>query len=104
MQKFATIGAAFTLAVVLGLAGPAGAKVGAKCGAFPGGACGKYEFCEKPIGTCGLIGGEGTCVRVPAKCPPLGDAQCGCNWVTYKNGCLRQKAKQSEAHVGACWK
>jgi hypothetical protein len=106
MTKFAAIGVAFTLALSLGLAGPAGAKVGAKCGPFPGaGACGPHEFCEHPIGTCGLIGGEGTCVRVPARCPMFIIApQCGCNWVTYKNDCLRQHAKQSEAHTGACWK
>jgi hypothetical protein len=104
MTKFTAIGAAFTLAVVLGLAGPAGAKVGAKCGAFPGGACGAHEFCEHPIGTCGLIGGEGTCVRVPHVCPMMiVDPQCGCNWKTYSNSCFRQMARQSEAHPGKCW-
>jgi Kazal-type serine protease inhibitor domain len=104
MTKFTAIGAAFTLAVVLGLAGPAGAKVGAKCGAFPGGACGAHEFCEHPVGTCGLIGGEGTCVRVPHVCPMMiVDPQCGCNWKTYSNGCMRQMARQSEAHPGKCW-
>jgi hypothetical protein len=109
MRKFLGLCAALAFALVIGLSSGASAKVGAKCGGFPGLKCGLHEFCEKPPGTCGIIDMQGTCVRVPVVCPfakkeaavilPV----CGCNMKTYGNDCLRQHAKVSKAHDGKCY-
>ena len=107
MRKFLGICAALAVALAIGLANSANAKVGAPCGGFAGLKCGPHEFCEKPTGSCLIPEIQGTCLRVPVVCPFAKKADivapvCGCNNKTYGNDCLRQHAKVSKAYDGKC--
>jgi Kazal-type serine protease inhibitor domain len=108
MLKSVGLGIALASALVIGMSGTAGAKVGAKCGGFAGPTCGPHEFCERPTGICFFPDIEGSCVQVPTFCYLSKKASavvipvCGCDGKTYSNDCLRMKAKVSKAHDGAC--
>lgn len=105
------LGATLAVALLLGGVGAAGAVgLGGICGPILNGACDPGLFCDHKPGTCGLLGGTGTCVRVPAVCP-LANAKarpgvvqpvCGCNSVTYSNDCERIKAGERKSHDGHC--
>ena len=94
----------FAAALVLMIVLPAGAHAAAvqKCGTFPGGFCDPSSFCQKPPGTCALIGGEGVCVKVPEVCNEIYRPVCGCDGQTYSNDCHREMARVSKAHNGKC--
>jgi len=66
--------------------------------------CAKDEFCE--FETCLDVTLDairvGECVPVPAGCPEILAAVCGCDGVTYDNDCFRQEARVSKAHDGRC--
>jgi hypothetical protein len=84
--------------------------VGGKCGTFLNGFCDPGLFCDHRPGTCNLLGGTGTCVRIPTVCPLVGAKArprivlpvCGCNNMTYANDCERIKAMEQKAHNGRC--
>ena len=108
MSKVLGICGALAFAFVIGLAGPAGARPGTKCGGFiinPG-ICGENEFCQRRAGQCFNFDVGGTCTVKPLRCPLRRGVfyipQCGCNGVTYANDCLRRQAGVSLAHVGKC--
>lgn len=94
-------------ALLMGSMGAAGAVgIGGICGPILNGACDPGLFCERKAGTCGLIGGTGKCVGIPAACPRA-EAKiilpvCGCNGTTYPNDCERIKAEEQKAHNGPC--
>ena len=97
------LGAAMAVVLLIGGVGAAGAVgVGGKCGTFLNGFCDSGLFCNHKPGTCALIGGTGTCVRVPTVCPLYVRPVCGCNGVTYGNDCERIKAMAQKAHNGRC--
>ena len=56
------------------------------------------SFCEKP--SCGASFGR--CRRRPAFCPPDLSPECGCNGVTYWNGCLRAGSGIAASTAGEC--
>jgi hypothetical protein len=72
------------------------------CGGVAGTPCNKIAFCEFPTNTCGVSDQTGMCRAVPGTCPPTPSPVCGCDAVTYSNDCLREKARVSKAHDGAC--
>lgn len=101
------LAAMLTMIVVMGGVDAAGAVgLGGICGPILDGACDPGLFCERKAGTCGLIGGTGKCIRIPAVCPrakPRIVLQvCGCNGVTYRSDCARIKAGMRKDHDGAC--
>jgi len=107
MSKVLAIGGALACAFVIGLAGPAGAKVGAKCGGnIIGQFCGPNEFCQKPTGVCFNFDIAGKCAARPEVCHLRKGVfyikECGCDGVTYANDCERLKAGVSMKHKGAC--
>ena len=97
--------AAFTLS----LQTPASAvvKPPATCGGQglpPGaGGCRSSEFCQAPTGQCFIVAiGGGTCARALQQCLAINKPVCGCDGTTYRNDCLRLKAKVSKFKEGAC--
>ena len=100
-----SIGLGATLAAVLLVGGVGAANavgVGGRCGTFLNGFCDAGLFCNHKPGACALIGGTGTCVRIPVVCPLYVRPVCGCNGVTYGNDCERIKAMAQKAHNGRC--
>jgi len=61
--------------------------------------CAATEYCEKAPGGCD---GTGQCVERPGFCPADIDPVCGCDGVTYGNGCEAARAGASVRHPGAC--
>lgn len=71
--------------------------------------CGGGEDFSCPSGTycdlgerCGGIDKYGECKYIPDKCPPDNEPVCGCNDVTYTNGCLANAAGMTIAYQGPC--
>ena len=64
--------------------------------------CPAGQLCEKESGQCDALGPPGRCVLPPGACPALDIPVCGCDGVTYQNGCLRQVALVASASNGAC--
>lgn len=62
--------------------------------------CPLGEYCRTPTGVCG---GEGMCERMPREClrEPRVEA-CGCDGVTYRNGCEAAALGVSVERVGFC--
>jgi Kazal-type serine protease inhibitor domain len=102
MRKSVGIVAVVAMALLLGLSGSAGAKVGAKCGGALGSACGAGEFCEHATGACSPPDLVGTCARVPEFCAMIFQPVCGCNGRTFANDCERQRDRVSKAHDEKC--
>ncbi len=63
--------------------------------------CADGWFCKHPVGECSPVV-KGVCTPKPNGCPDLPDPVCGCNGVTYGNGCDADAAGVSIAHVGVC--
>jgi hypothetical protein len=61
-------------------------------------ACRNNDFCE--FASCG--GSAGHCVHRQGFCPPIEATECGCDGVTYLNGCERRAAGASFAGTGPC--
>ena len=61
--------------------------------------CPSGSYCAVPIGLCK---GSGSCVKKPGACIALYKPVCGCNGMTYGNGCGAQSAGQNVASDGEC--
>jgi hypothetical protein len=99
----------FTAALALTIFGAVGAQAAHRmapapktCGGFGGGWCGDGEFCQHKTGSCFIPDMTGICVKVPKICGKHILPVCGCNGVTYHNGCEAEQAMVSIAHKGAC--
>ncbi len=62
--------------------------------------CPKGEFCLFEPGACGSA--DGVCTPTPDACFDIYDPVCGCDGVTYSNGCYAQLAGVSVAFEGEC--
>ncbi len=72
------------------------------CGGNKNKICSSGEFCQFPENRCGLVGDTGICTPMSVICDPTAAAVCGCDGVTYRNDCERQRAGTSRAHQGPC--
>jgi hypothetical protein len=102
MRTSAGVAAAVSIALLLGLSGSAGAKVGDKCGGLSNSTCGAGEFCEHATGACSPADLAGTCARVSQICAQNFLPVCGCNGLTFSNDCERRRGGVSKAHDGKC--
>lgn len=74
---------------------------GPACGGTISATCGTDEFCRTVAGNCsGTI--PGTCESMPMVCSDRFAPVCGCNGVTYDNGCLADAAGVGVDHAGLC--
>ena len=62
--------------------------------------CGKSQMCQ--AATVGMCSGKGACVGIPAPCPAIVAPVCGCDGVTYDNGCQANNAGTNVASDGKC--
>ena len=79
-----------------------GAKASEICGTIAGIDCAKCEFCEFPVGECGVADQAGVCMAMPEECTNNIAPVCGCDGNTYENDCVRMKARAQKAHDGKC--
>jgi predicted RNase H-like HicB family nuclease len=74
-----------------------------RCGGIVGEPCEDNEFCNFPPGTCGTSGAIGVCTPLPDNgCPLVFDPVCGCDGVTYGNGCMAAAEGVSIDYFGPC--
>ncbi|MBW2390237.1 MAG: hypothetical protein JRG89_17680, partial [Deltaproteobacteria bacterium] len=71
------------------------------CGGAFGLECAEGEICHFAAGVCEkfLVG---SCVKDPVSCPDIVKPVCGCDDVTYDNGCIAARKGAPLAHRGAC--
>ncbi len=74
-----------------------------QCGGFAGFQCAADEWCDYPDGTmCGAGDQSGTCQVRPQACPAVFAPVCGCDNMTYSNGCVANSAGVDVYTQGAC--
>ncbi len=61
--------------------------------------CAAAQYCQKREGDCT---GNGACTVRPRVCPLVFQPVCGCDGMTYDNGCLAARAGVSVASQGPC--
>ena len=64
--------------------------------------CTQNEICKMPIGACEQSAMLGACVARPQLCPLVLMPVCGCDGVTYNNGCEALRAGVNIAYERAC--
>jgi hypothetical protein len=73
------------------------------CGGDTGHECPPGFFCQLPPGVCYSDCTTGVCVEIPTDdCPAIYAPECGCDGVTYSNGCMRLAAGQNLQYEGEC--
>jgi hypothetical protein len=85
-----------------GAGGAQALGAGKTCGGFLGLPCDDGLFCQQKAGTCGRFDLTGVCTKIPKFCGKFVLPVCGCNNVTYNNGCEAEQARVSIAHKGVC--
>lgn len=74
---------------------------GSMCGGFGGFICGRSEWCDYE-GSCRAPDAAGTCRPRPEACIDIFDPVCGCDGMTYSNGCQANAAGTDVLHGGSC--
>jgi len=77
-------------------------ECGEVCGGIAGVVCAEGEYCRFPAGTCDVADRQGICRPIPDACPTVWDPVCGCDGVTYANGCEANLTGGGVAHEGEC--
>jgi hypothetical protein len=72
------------------------------CGGSGGVTCPSGDYCDFGDGTCPAPGSSGTCTPEPSGCPDIYAPVCGCDGVTYGNGCDAHAHGVTIASTGAC--
>jgi hypothetical protein len=83
-----------------GVLADAGSDAGTVRGCTDNADCARLDsYCAKRLGDCA---GTGMCERTPDICPFVIRPVCGCDGITYDNGCLANSAGVNVLHDGAC--
>ena len=92
----------FTLTLLLAPIDAFAVGLGQTCGGSANLLCDAGLFCQKAAGRCSANDLSGKCAKVPQICITIFRPVCGCDGKTYGNDCVRQVAKVSLNHNGAC--
>ncbi len=76
---------------------------GNACGGLLGLSCAEGQFCDFPLDAiCGAADATGVCEVIPQACTREFNPVCGCDGVTYSNGCIARSEGVSVASLGEC--
>jgi hypothetical protein len=64
--------------------------------------CAGDEYCAFNDGVCGAEGSVGICKGAGDACPQVVDPVCGCDGLSYSNGCVAGQSGISVLHAGEC--
>ncbi|RLB51971.1 MAG: hypothetical protein DRJ42_15885 [Deltaproteobacteria bacterium] len=82
--------------------GDDGGGGGASCITHLDPACGATEYCDFDDNLCGTVSTEGVCRPRPEGCDAVSEPSCGCNGLTYSNGCSVMAAGFDLNNNGTC--